>query len=118
VYDRAALLAGAYTRRTEEIFEFPLSGINNYDANWKSPQNFSKLNAEIPNVGFVKGLCVKKLDIQDGELFAAHDPEQQFQRLSDTLAKHFSLAHSEKHMVGKDLGRLEPTPALNYKAAA
>jgi hypothetical protein len=52
------------------------------------------------------------------ELFAAHDPEPPFQRLSDTLAKHFSLAPSEKHMIGKDLGKLDPTPALNYKAAA
>jgi hypothetical protein len=52
------------------------------------------------------------------ELLDAKDPEHHFQRLADTLAKHFSLAHSEKHWVGRDLGRLEPTPALKYKAAA
>jgi hypothetical protein len=52
------------------------------------------------------------------ELLDAKDPEHHFQRLADTLAKHFSLAHSEKHLVGRDLGRLEPTPALKYKAAA
>jgi hypothetical protein len=52
------------------------------------------------------------------ELLDAEDPEQHFRRLADTLAQHFSLAPSEKHLVGRDLGRLEPTPALKYKAAA
>jgi hypothetical protein len=52
------------------------------------------------------------------ELLDAADPEHPFQRLADPLAQPFSLAHSETHWVGRDLGRLEPTPALKYKAAA
>jgi hypothetical protein len=52
------------------------------------------------------------------ELLDADDPEQHFQRLADPLAQPFSLTHSETHWVGRDLGRLEPTPALKYKAAA
>jgi hypothetical protein len=29
----------------------------------------------------------------------------------------FPLAPSSKHMSGRDLGRLEPTPSLRYRAA-
>lgn len=51
------------------------------------------------------------------DLLATDDPRQQLQRLADTLAAHFPLQPSAKHMVGRDLGRLEPTPSLKYKAA-
>jgi len=53
--------------------------------------------------------------IQD--LLAAQDPQKQFEKIVQSLEKHaVSLQPSTKHMVGRKLGRLEPTPALKYRA--
>ena len=85
------------------------------------PAQLAQLNHRQPAypVGsLIQRITVDSLLMVIRELLDAKDPEQHFQRLTDTLAKHFSLAHSEKHLVGRDLGRLEPTPALKYKAAA
>jgi len=49
-------------------------------------------------------------------ILTAADPAHQFQQLSDALAEGFQLQPSEKHMVGRDLGRMEPSPSLKYKA--
>lgn len=53
------------------------------------------------------------------ELLSADDPEEKLNLLTQTL-KHqvFTLRTSQKHMVNRDLGRLEPTPGLRYKASA
>lgn len=51
-------------------------------------------------------------------LLATDHPEQRLAQLADTLAQQFALAPSKKHLVGRDLGRLEPTPSLKYKATA
>jgi hypothetical protein len=52
------------------------------------------------------------------QVLTAPDPEHHLQQLSDTLVQYFDLRPSEKHRVGRDLGRLEPSPSLKYKAAA
>jgi hypothetical protein len=52
------------------------------------------------------------------DLLATDHPEQRLAQLADTLAQQFALAPSEKHMIGRDLGQLAPTPSLKYKAAA
>lgn len=51
-------------------------------------------------------------------LLATDHPEQRLAQLADTLAQQFALAPSKKHLAGRDLGRLEPTPSLKYKATA
>ena len=53
------------------------------------------------------------------ELLSADDPKEKLNLLTQTL-KHqvFTLRTSQKHMVNRDLGRLEPTPGLKYKASA
>jgi hypothetical protein len=51
-------------------------------------------------------------------VLTAPDPEHHLQQLSDIVLQYFDLRPSEKHMVGRDLGRLEPSPSLKYKAAA
>ncbi|MGC1955226.1 MAG: transposase, partial [Gammaproteobacteria bacterium] len=51
-------------------------------------------------------------------ILATADPAGQLQQLRDTLAECFDLKPSEKHMVGRDLGRMAPSPSLKYKAAA
>ena len=51
------------------------------------------------------------------ELLAAEDPHQQLAKIVHALEKHtVSLRPSTKHMVGRDLGRLESTPSLKYRA--
>jgi len=51
------------------------------------------------------------------DLLAAEDPHQQLAKIVQALEKHtVSLRSSTKHMVGRDLGRLEPTPGLKYRA--
>jgi len=85
------------------------------------PAQLAQLNHRQP--AYTVGSLIHRIKVDSlltviRELLDAKDPEHHFQRLADTLAQHFSLAHSEKHLVGRDLGRLEPTPALKYKAAA
>ena len=51
-------------------------------------------------------------------LIATDQPAQQLQRLAQQMEENCPLNLSSKHMVERDMGRLEPTPALKYKAAA
>jgi hypothetical protein len=52
------------------------------------------------------------------ELVTADNPVEQLQRLAHQLEELFPLNPSDKHMVNRDMGRLEPTPSLQYKAIA
>jgi hypothetical protein len=52
------------------------------------------------------------------DLLSDDDPREALTRLTDTLKKQvFPLNLSKKHMINRDLGRLEPTPSLKYRAA-
>jgi len=51
------------------------------------------------------------------QILAADNPAEQFEELAKTVKTLFPLAPSSKHMSGRDLGRLEPTPSLKYRAA-
>ena len=48
----------------------------------------------------------------------AEDPHQQLDEIITVAKRLFPLRDSAKHMNGRDLGRLEPTPSLKYRAAA
>ncbi len=53
------------------------------------------------------------------ELVNDENPQQKLDSLSETLKMEiYNLSPSSKHMSGRCLGRLEPTPALQYKNAA
>jgi len=52
------------------------------------------------------------------DLVASEQPAQQLAQLAERLAEQSALAPSDKHMMGRDLGRREPPPSLKYKAAA
>jgi hypothetical protein len=43
-------------------------------------------------------------------------PGEKFKELGELINDTFQLMPSDKHMVGKNLGNLEPTPSLNYRA--
>ena len=48
----------------------------------------------------------------------AEDPHQQLDEILAVAKRLFPLRDSAKHLNGRDLGRLEPTPSLKYRAAA
>ncbi len=45
------------------------------------------------------------------------NPKDKLKEVAKLIGDVFKLMPSEKHMVGKDLGRLEPTASLRYRAA-
>ena len=57
------------------------------------------------------------IDVMRG-IVDAEDPHQRLEELLAVAKRLFPLRDSAKHMNGRDLGRLEPTPSLKYRAAA
>jgi len=51
------------------------------------------------------------------ELLASENPTKMLSQLSQKVKELHKLQPSKKHMIGRDLGRLEPSPSLKYKAA-
>jgi len=51
------------------------------------------------------------------DLLASEDPKEMLSQLSRKVKELHELRPSKKHMIGRDLGRLEPSPSLKYKAA-
>jgi hypothetical protein len=85
------------------------------------PDQLAQLKHRQP--AFTVGSLINRIKVESvltviHEVLTAPDPEHHLQQLSDTLVQYFDLRPSEKHMVGRDLGRLEPSPSLKYKAAA
>jgi hypothetical protein len=85
------------------------------------PDQLAQLKHRQP--AFTVGSLINRIKVESvltviREVLTAADPEYHLQQLSDTLVQYFDLRPSEKHMVGRDLGRLEPSPSLKYKAAA
>ena len=52
------------------------------------------------------------------ELLQEANPAQKLAQLGELVKEVLALRPSEKHMSGRDLGRLEPTPSLRYRAMA
>ena len=52
------------------------------------------------------------------QLVQAPNPDEQLTQLGLSVKEFFRLRPSGKHMSGRDLGRLEPTPTLKYRAVA
>src|SRR6266498_1696998 len=49
-------------------------------------------------------------------LVASDAPQEQLHRFTHALHQVFAFGRSTKHMIQRQLGRLEPTPSLNYRA--
>ncbi len=49
-------------------------------------------------------------------LFTSDDVSNKLKILADKIQENFQLMPSGKHMIGRDLGRLAPTPSLLYRA--
>jgi hypothetical protein len=55
------------------------------------------------------------VDVID-ELVSSDDPQDKLKRFTRALHEVFVFGRSTKHMIQRQLGRLEPTPALKYRA--
>ena len=85
------------------------------------PDQLAQLNHRQP--AFTVESLINRIEVDSlltviRDVLATEDPGRQLQQLSDTLDHYFDLRPSEKHMVGRNLGRLKPSPPLKYKAAA
>ncbi len=50
------------------------------------------------------------------EIVSSEEPQGQLQRFTQALHEVFTFNRSKKHMIARQLGRLEPTPSLKYRA--
>jgi hypothetical protein len=50
------------------------------------------------------------------DLVASDAPQEQLHRFTHALHQVFTFSRSKKHMIQRQLGRLEPTPSLKYRA--
>src|SRR5467141_2483108 len=50
------------------------------------------------------------------DLVSSDDPQEKMKRFTKALHEVFAFGRSKKHMVQRQLGRLEPTPSLKYRA--
>ena len=57
------------------------------------------------------------VDVLD-ELVSSDEPQEKLTRFATALHEVFAFSHSKKHMIQRQLGRLEPTPSLQYRARA
>lgn len=83
----------------------------------RHPAQLARLNHQQP--AFTVGRPINRIKVDSllavfREILAAADPAQPLRK---PLAECFDLRPSEKHMVGRDWGRLAPSPSLKYKAA-
>jgi hypothetical protein len=56
-----------------------------------------------------------RVDVID-DLVSADNPQDKLKRFTKALHEVFTLSRSTKHMIQRQLGRLEPTPSLKYRA--
>ena len=50
------------------------------------------------------------------DLISSDNPQENLKHFTQALHKVFAFGRSKKHMIQRHLGRLEPTPALKYRA--
>ena len=55
------------------------------------------------------------VDVLD-ELVSSDEPQEKLTRFATALHEVFAFSHSKKHMIQRQLGRLESTPSLKYRA--
>ena len=50
------------------------------------------------------------------DLISSDNPQETLTRFTQALHEVFAFGRSKKHMIQRQLGRLEPTPSLKYRA--
>ncbi len=85
------------------------------------PEQRARLENRAPacTVGSLKqAACAEAIMQFVRKILAAADPARMLDELAEKLTPLFPLATSGKHMSGRNLGRLEPSASLRYRAAA
>ena len=85
------------------------------------PDQLARIKNKLPasTVGTLRHqISIDSLFMFIQELLQSENPAQTLERLASKVKESvISLAPSKKHMVGRDLGRLQPSPSLQYRAA-
>jgi hypothetical protein len=84
------------------------------------PDQLARLKNKLPayTVGSLQArVRVDALMVTIRDILDSDNPEETLERLSRILKELFTLNISGKHMVNRELGRLDPTPALKYRTA-
>ncbi len=83
------------------------------------PDQHAQLKNNLPayTVGSLRAnVQVERLvDVIDG-LVSSDDPQSRLSHFTKALYEVFAFGRSKKHMIQRQLGRLEPTPSLKYRA--
>jgi DDE superfamily endonuclease len=85
------------------------------------PRQIACIESKLPahTVGsLLRNIQMEALLLYFEQLLQAPNPAEQLNQLSQSVQEFFLLRSSGKHMSGRDLGRLEPTPSLNRRAVA
>jgi hypothetical protein len=85
------------------------------------PRQLARIENKLPayTVGsLLRMIQMESLLIQVEQLLQSANPAEQLTRLACLVREFFILQPSGKHMSGRDLGRLEPTPSLRCRAIA
>lgn len=82
------------------------------------PEQTTRLENKLP--ASTTGSLIEKVKVENflqfiQTLLNANNPQQKLKLLTKKVEEVFKLAPSKKHMVNRDLGRLQPTPTLQYK---
>jgi hypothetical protein len=84
------------------------------------PEQIARIENKLPacTVGSLQArVRVDSLFTLIDDLLASEDPKKMLSQLSQKVKELHELQPSKKHMIGRDIGRLEPSPSLKYKAA-
>ena len=83
------------------------------------PDQQRQLNNNLPayTVGSLRAhVHVECLVDVIGDLGSSDTPQDPLTRCTPALHEVLALGHAKKHMIQRPLGRLEPTPSVNYRA--
>jgi hypothetical protein len=83
------------------------------------PEQTTRIENQLPayTVGSLQRLAQMDALLEFISSLLEHtDPGKQLKKLGQMIKEVFQLIPSDKHMSGRDLGRLCPTPALKYRA--
>ena len=85
------------------------------------PEQLTRVENNLPayTVGSLqRTIQMEALVVGIKQIVPTPNPAKQLALLTQSVKDFFVLRPSSKHMSGKDLGRLEPTPSLKHRAAA
>ncbi|MBF0555694.1 MAG: hypothetical protein HQK96_14285 [Nitrospirae bacterium] len=85
------------------------------------PEQLARIENKLPacTVGSLQArVKMDSLLLDILELLSSENPKERLDQLNKKLKTFFHLESSKKHMIGRELGRLEQTPSLKYRTAA